>query len=84
MEYHGLNQVTSLLSDTVADMLELQYQLESKTANWYATIDINSELFFSLSGGRETTVCFYLGGAFSIPGINYPRGGNTALAFVMG
>lgn len=44
------------------DMLELQYQLESKTANWYATIDINSELFFSLSGGRETTACFYLEG----------------------
>lgn len=62
MDYHGLNQVTPLLSDTVADMLELQYQLESKTANWYATIDINSELFFSLSGGRETTACFYLEG----------------------
>ncbi|GAB0177333.1 hypothetical protein GRJ2_000198500 [Grus japonensis] len=41
----GLNEVTPLLSAAVPDVLELQYELESKTAKWYATIDI---AFFSV------------------------------------
>ncbi|KAJ7400206.1 hypothetical protein BTVI_107425 [Pitangus sulphuratus] len=32
--YHGLNEVTPSLSATVADVLELQYELESKAAKW--------------------------------------------------
>ncbi|KAK4815961.1 hypothetical protein QYF61_010455 [Mycteria americana] len=39
-DYRGLNEVTPLLSAAVPDMLELQYELESRAAKWYATIDI--------------------------------------------
>ena len=31
----GLNEVTPPLSAAVPDMLELQYELESKAAKWY-------------------------------------------------
>ncbi|RMC19083.1 hypothetical protein DUI87_03687 [Hirundo rustica rustica] len=40
VDYHALNEVTPPLSAAVPDMLELQYELESKAAKWYATIDI--------------------------------------------
>ncbi|KAF4791745.1 hypothetical protein TURU_127571 [Turdus rufiventris] len=40
VDYCALNEVTPPLSATVLDMLELQYELESKAARWYATIDI--------------------------------------------
>ena len=46
-DYHGLNEVTSLLCAAMPDMLELQYELQSKTAKWYATIDIVN-VFFSV------------------------------------
>ncbi|TRZ11206.1 hypothetical protein HGM15179_015907 [Zosterops borbonicus] len=36
----ALNEVTPLLSAAVLDLLELQYELESKAVRWYATIDI--------------------------------------------
>ena len=36
----SLNEVTPPLSAAVPDMLELQYELESKAAKWYATTDI--------------------------------------------
>jgi len=47
IEYHGLNEVTPPLSAAVPDMLELQHQLESKAAKWYATTDI-AIAFFSM------------------------------------
>lgn len=40
MDYRGRNEVTSLLCAAVSDMLELQYELESKAAKQYATSDI--------------------------------------------
>ncbi|RMB95365.1 hypothetical protein DUI87_28353 [Hirundo rustica rustica] len=43
----ALNEVTPPLSATVPDMLELQYELESKAAKWYVTIDI-ANAFFSI------------------------------------
>jgi len=47
IDYRGLNEVTPLLTAAVPDMLELQYQLESKAAKWYATIYI-ANAFFSI------------------------------------
>ncbi|GAB0189126.1 hypothetical protein GRJ2_001377900 [Grus japonensis] len=47
VDYHGLNEVTPPMSAAVPDMLELQYELESKAAKWYATIDI-ANAFFSI------------------------------------
>ncbi|KAJ7415834.1 hypothetical protein WISP_75828 [Willisornis vidua] len=47
VDYRGLNDVTPLLSAAVPDMLELQYELESKAAKWYTTIDI-ANAFFSI------------------------------------
>ncbi|GAB0177812.1 hypothetical protein GRJ2_000246500 [Grus japonensis] len=44
----GLNEVTLLLSAAMPDMLELPYEMESKAAKWYATIDI-TYAFFSIS-----------------------------------
>ena len=38
VDYHGLNEITPPLSAAVLDMLEHQYELESKAAKWYATI----------------------------------------------
>ncbi|KAF4798498.1 hypothetical protein TURU_063179 [Turdus rufiventris] len=40
LDYCGLNGVTPQLSTAVLVMLELQYELESKAAKCYATIDI--------------------------------------------
>ena len=45
VDYRGLNEVTSSLSAAVPDMLELQYELESKAAKWYATTDITNAFF---------------------------------------
>lgn len=39
-DYWGLNEVTPPLSAAVPDTLDLQYDLESKAAKWYATTDI--------------------------------------------
>jgi len=59
IDYRGLNEVTPLLSAAMPDMLELQYQLESKTAKWYATIDIASAFFsIRLVGKCRTHVAF--------------------------
>jgi len=52
IDYRGLNEVTPLMSAAMPDMLELQYQLESKAAKWYATIDIANE-FFSIPLAAE-------------------------------
>jgi len=50
------------------DMLELQYQLESKAAKWYATTDI-ANAFFSLPLTAECKPQF----AFTWRGIQYAR-----------
>ncbi|RMC22028.1 hypothetical protein DUI87_02899 [Hirundo rustica rustica] len=47
-----INEVTPPLSAAVPDMLELQYELESKAAKWYATIDI-ANAFFSIPLAAE-------------------------------
>ena len=52
VDYRGLNEVTPPLSAAVPDMLELQYELESKAAKWYATTDI-SNAFFSIPLAAE-------------------------------
>ena len=52
VDYRGLNEVTPPLSAAVPDMLELQYELESKAAKWYATTDI-ANAFFSIPLATE-------------------------------
>ncbi|RMB96426.1 hypothetical protein DUI87_27101 [Hirundo rustica rustica] len=48
VDYRALNEVTPPpLSAAVPDMLELQYELESKAAKWYAPIDL-ANAFFSI------------------------------------
>ena len=81
VDYRGLNDVTPPLSAAVSDMLELQYELESKAAKWYATIDI-ANAFFSIPLAMECRPQF----AFTWRGIQYhgtvcPKGGNTAQQF---
>ncbi|GAB0210062.1 hypothetical protein GRJ2_003472000 [Grus japonensis] len=44
VDYRGLNEVTPPIS-AVPDMLELQYELESKAAKWYTTTDITNDFF---------------------------------------
>jgi len=45
VDYRGLNEIILPLSAAMPDMLELQYQLESKADKRYATNDIVSALF---------------------------------------
>ncbi|TRZ13405.1 hypothetical protein HGM15179_013708 [Zosterops borbonicus] len=52
VDYRALNEVTPPLSAAVPDMLELQYELESKAARWSATIDI-ANAFFSIPLATE-------------------------------
>ncbi|KAK4818660.1 hypothetical protein QYF61_017268 [Mycteria americana] len=52
VDYCGLNEVMPPLSAAVPDMLELQYELESKAAKWYATTDIENA-FFSIPLAAE-------------------------------
>ncbi|GAB0206883.1 hypothetical protein GRJ2_003153900 [Grus japonensis] len=66
VDYHGLNEVTLPMSAAVPDMLELQYELESKAAKWYATIDI-ANAFFSIPLAAEYRPQF----AFPWRGIQY-------------
>ena len=83
VDYRGLNEVTPLLSAAGPDMLELQYELESKAAKWYATTDI-ANAFFSFPFATDCRHSLLsLGGAFSISGTIYPRGGNTTQPFAM-
>ncbi|GAB0210226.1 hypothetical protein GRJ2_003488400 [Grus japonensis] len=59
-DYRGLNEFTLLLSAAARpDMLELQYELESKAAKWYATIDI-ANAFFSIPLAAECRPQFAL------------------------
>ncbi|KAK4810764.1 hypothetical protein QYF61_007738 [Mycteria americana] len=66
VDYRGLNEVTPPLSAAVSDMLELQYELESKAAKWYATIDI-ANAFFSIPLAAECRPQF----AFTGRGVQY-------------
>ncbi|KAK4819475.1 hypothetical protein QYF61_004701 [Mycteria americana] len=66
VDYHGRNEVTPLLSAAVLDMLELQYELESKAAKWYATTDI-ATAFFSIPWAAECRPQF----AFTWRGVQY-------------
>ncbi|GAB0191245.1 hypothetical protein GRJ2_001589800 [Grus japonensis] len=66
VDYRGLNEVTPLMSAAVPDMLELQYELESKAAKWYATIDI-ANAFFSIPLAAECRPQF----AFTWRGVQY-------------
>ncbi|GAB0208920.1 hypothetical protein GRJ2_003357700 [Grus japonensis] len=66
VDYRGLNEVTLPMSAAVPDMLELQYELESKAAKWYATIDI-ANAFFSIPLAAECRPQF----AFTWRGIQY-------------
>ena len=65
-DYRGLNEVTPPLSAAVPDMLELQCELESKAAEWYATIDI-ANAFFSIPLAEECRPQF----AFPWRGVQY-------------
>ncbi|RMC16235.1 hypothetical protein DUI87_08450 [Hirundo rustica rustica] len=66
VDYRALNEVTPPLSAAVPDMLELQYNLESKAAKWYATIDI-ANAFFSIPLAAECRPQF----AFTWRGVQY-------------
>ncbi|RMC21584.1 hypothetical protein DUI87_02451 [Hirundo rustica rustica] len=66
IHYRALNEVTPPLSAAVPDMLELQYELESKAAKWYATIDI-ANAFFSIPLAAECRPQF----AFTWRGVQY-------------
>ncbi|GAB0209314.1 hypothetical protein GRJ2_003397100 [Grus japonensis] len=66
VDYRGLNEVTPPMSAAVPDMLELQYDLESKAAKWYATIDI-ANAFFSIPLAAECRPQF----AFTWRGVQY-------------
>ncbi|GAB0205773.1 hypothetical protein GRJ2_003042900 [Grus japonensis] len=64
--YRGLNEVTLSLSAAMPDMLELHYELESKAAKWYVTIDI-ANAFFSIPLAAECRPQF----AFTWRGVQY-------------
>ncbi|RMC02508.1 hypothetical protein DUI87_20902 [Hirundo rustica rustica] len=66
VDYRALNEVTPPLSAAMPDMLELQYELESKAAKWYATIDI-ANAFFSIPLAAECRPQF----AFTWRGVQY-------------
>ncbi|KAF4795124.1 hypothetical protein TURU_095800 [Turdus rufiventris] len=58
VDFHAVNEVTPPLSTAMLDMLELQYELESKAEKWYGTIDI-ANAFFSIPLGwkHSPTIC---------------------------
>jgi len=45
VDYCGRNEVVLPLSAAVLDTFELQCELESKAAKWYATIDMPNTYF---------------------------------------
>ncbi|GAB0195042.1 hypothetical protein GRJ2_001969500 [Grus japonensis] len=66
VDYRGLNEVTPLMSAAVPDMLELQYELESEAAKWYATND-TANAFFLIPLAAECRPQF----AFTWRGVRY-------------
>ncbi|RMC02415.1 hypothetical protein DUI87_21585 [Hirundo rustica rustica] len=79
VDYRALNKVTPPLSAAVPDMLELQYELESKAAKRYTpqlTLLMPFSPFFWLQNAGLSLLS--PGGACSTPGTDCRRGGNTA------
>ncbi|TRZ07687.1 hypothetical protein HGM15179_019419 [Zosterops borbonicus] len=68
VDYRGLNEVMPPLSAAFPDMLEIQYELESKAAKWYATTAIASA-FFSIPLAAECRPQF----AFTWRDVQYTR-----------
>ncbi|GAB0208836.1 hypothetical protein GRJ2_003349300 [Grus japonensis] len=66
VDYRGLNEVMLPMSAAMPDMLELHYELESKAAKWYATID-RAHAFFSIPLAAECRPQF----AFTWRGVQY-------------
>ena len=66
MDYRDLNKVMPPPSVAVPDVLELQYELESKAAKWYATADM-ANVFFSVPVAAECRPQF----AFMWRGVQY-------------
>ncbi|GAB0206621.1 hypothetical protein GRJ2_003127700 [Grus japonensis] len=66
VDYCGLNEATLPMSAAMPDMLELHYELESKAAKWYATID-RANAFFSIPLVAECRPQF----AFTWRGVQY-------------
>ncbi|GAB0206979.1 hypothetical protein GRJ2_003163500 [Grus japonensis] len=66
VDYRGLNEVTPPMTAAVPDMLELRYELQSKAAKWYATMDI-ANAFFSIPLAAECRPQF----AFTWRGVQY-------------
>ncbi|GAB0207775.1 macrophage immunometabolism regulator [Grus japonensis] len=66
VDYRGLKDVMPPMSAAVPDMLELQYELESKAVKWYAMIDI-ANVFFSIPLAAECRPQF----AFTWRGVQY-------------
>jgi len=52
VDYHGLNEVTPLLSAAMPDMVQCQHELESKAAKWYSTTNI-THAFLSIPLAAE-------------------------------
>ncbi|KAJ7427803.1 hypothetical protein WISP_03825 [Willisornis vidua] len=67
--YCGLNEVTPPLSSAVPNMLELQYELESEAAKWYATTWPHYQCFFLHSVDSRMQEHF----AFTWRGVQYNR-----------
>ncbi|GAB0205538.1 casein kinase I [Grus japonensis] len=65
-DYRGLNEVMLLLSAAMPDVLELQYELESKAAQWYPTVGIMN-VFLSVALVSECRPQF----AFTWRGVQY-------------
>lgn len=75
--------VTALPCVAVPDVLELQYQLESKQPNGTPQLVLPlclSQSLWQQGASRSLLLCE---GVSNIPGIDCPRGGSTALPFVM-
>lgn len=55
MDYHSLNEVTPLPSAAMSDMIELQYELESKAGKWFAATHV---FFMPLAAGCRPQFAF--------------------------
>ena len=78
-----MNEAMQPLSTAILNMLELQYEVESKIAKWYAPIDIAST-FFSVSLAAECGHSLLSHGEVSnTPGTGCPMARSMALPFIM-
>ncbi|KAF4793438.1 hypothetical protein TURU_111419 [Turdus rufiventris] len=60
VDYCGLNEITPSLSAAMPDMLEFQYELESKAAKWCHHQDCYCVFLHSFSIRLQATFCFHL------------------------